>query len=121
VTPHPYIAVILTLAVFRLVRLIGWDHMPYLIRVRAWATGEQHTSNGSTNARLGVTNEQVQNTVTYRRQWLADLIACSYCSGLWLSTAAYVAWRFEPRWTLYAAVPLALSTVVGAWSRFIDP
>lgn len=119
--PHPYVALILMLAIFRLVRLIGWDHMPLLIRARSWATGARHTSNGSTNARLGVTNEQVENTVTFKRQWLADLIACSYCSGLWLSTAVYVAWRFEPRWTLYAAVPLALSTVVGAWSRWIDP
>jgi hypothetical protein len=109
------------LAISRVVRLVGWDHMPFLVKARAWVTGEYRTSNGSTNARLGVTNEQVQTTVAHRRQWIADLISCPFCLGLWLSAAVYVAWRFEPRWTLYGAVPLAISTLVGTWVRFLDP
>ena len=121
VTPAPYVALILMLAVTRLTRLTGWDTFPPLVRLRRWVTGERTVSAGSTNARLGLTAEQVTATVKYRWPTLAEGLSCAYCSSLWWGTAVYVGWRLEPRWTLYAAVPLALSAVVGAWARWLDP
>lgn len=41
-------------------------------------------------------------------------LICPWCLGFWLSVAWWLAWVAWPHWALVAAVPFALSAVVGA-------
>lgn len=119
--PHWWQALVLGLAAFRVVRLLGWDSFPPIVRARAWATGEQIATRGSTNARMGLTAERVEDVHTYRRPLLHELVSCGYCSGWWVSLAWYGAWLVWPSWSLLVAFPFALSAFVGTWSRMLDP
>lgn len=119
--PSPWIAVVLVLATHRLVRLVGWDHLSILVKARAWVTGQHATNSGSTNTRMGVTSERVEMQVAHRRRFFDELFGCAYCLSVWIGTAVYVAWVYEPSYTLYVCAPLALSSAVGMISRWLDP
>lgn len=54
------------------------------------------------------------------RVYLSALIRCPWCSGWWLSLAAAGCYWAEPRWTLVAATPLALSAVLGLTKKNLD-
>lgn len=119
--PSPWIAFVLGLAAFRLTRLIGWDDLPIVVRARRWATGEHTTSSGSINASMRLSTEEMVHSTAYRRPLLADMLACPWCLGWWVSLALYAAWVFEPTWTLYCAAPLALNVFIAVFARFGDP
>ena len=114
-------SLILLLGTYRLCRLTGWDTFPPLARARAWAVGEEVVTRGSTNARLGQTNEQVQVDVTYRRPILEEGLHCAYCSSVWWGAIVYAGWRLEPSWTLAACFVLAVSAGCGLIGRWLDP
>lgn len=120
-TPHPWTGVLLALAVYRLCRLIGWDDLPPIARVRAWVTGELVGTSGSSNARMGLTREPVVEMVTYKRPLLAHFLHCSFCVGFWLSLLAYVAWIEWPTATMYVAVPLAVNAAAALLAKNLDP
>lgn len=119
--PPPWVGVVLALAVYRLCRLAGWDDFPPVAKVRAWVVGEEIVNRGSTNARLGVTDEPVLYGTTFRRPTLEHFLHCPFCLGFWLSVAAYLGWRFEPHWSLTLLAPFALSAAVGLVARNLDP
>lgn len=113
--PSALACVALALAAFRLTRLVGWDDLPPVVRFRAWALGER------VEARSRPAGQDDVYVYLYRRPLLAHFVHCPFCVGFWISVAVYVAWALEPRWTLYAAVPLALSAVVGLTAKNLDP
>lgn len=119
--PHPLPLLVLALAGYRLMRLAGWDTFPLAVKTRDWLTGAQEFRSGTTNAMLGQTADQPEIEIRHKRPALAHFIACPFCLGFWLNLAVYLAWIFEPRWTLYAAAPLALSAFTGLVSRNLDP
>lgn len=119
--PSPWVAAILVLATHRLVRLVGWDHLSILVKARAWITGQHATNSGSTNTRMNLTSERVEFQVAHRRAFFDELFGCPYCLSVWLGTAVYVAWYFEPWWTMTMLAPAALSSAVGMVSRWLDP
>jgi Protein of unknown function (DUF1360) len=121
VIPSPWVAAVLALAVFRTVRLAGWDTFPPLVAFRGWLTGREGVAVGSQNDLMGLTGTPAASGHRYRRPALAELLGCAYCSGLWLSGIAYCCWLLEPVWTLYAAAPLALSAAAGTAARWLDP
>lgn len=47
------------------------------------------------------------------RMKIDELIECPWCSGWWIGLAWWGAWLAEPKWTLVAATPWALSYAVG--------
>ncbi len=97
-TPSPLILLVLALAVLRTWRLLSVDTLPFLVAFRTWLVGSHlHTS----------------GIVTFDRPLLREWLECPWCSGLWVSAAWYAAWLEWPSATLYAAVPLAVSAVVG--------
>lgn len=119
--PHPWPALILALAVLRACRLAGWDTLPPLVAARDWLAGAETVTRGSTNAFLRQSADPLEETTSYRRPLIHELLTCAYCLGLWTSGFVYACWLLEPRWTLYGAVPLALSTVVGMAAHWLDP
>lgn len=119
--PGPLASFVLALAVFRLWRIIGWDDFPPLVRARGWLTGAHKVTRGSTNARMGITNEPVENEIAYRRPLLAHFLSCTYCSGFWIALGFYGAWRLWPGPTLAVAFVLALSAAAGILAKIYDP
>lgn len=110
--PTPWAAVVLALGAYRLTRLIGWDDLPPIARLRARVTGERQHMNSTVNREL---------ITTYRRPTLEHFLSCPFCQGFWVSLAAYLVWRFEPTGTLYFLAPFALSAAVGLISKNLDP
>lgn len=92
--PSPWVAAILTLGTFRLLRLLAWDEFPLVLRAREWLLRD--------------------------RSLLAALWTCPFCLGFWLSLAVYLLWLWQPTGTLYGAAPFALSGVVGLIAKNLD-
>lgn len=113
--PSPWVALVLALAAYRATRLAGWDDFPPIAKLRVWALGE------SVTARSRPAGQADEYVYVYRRPLLAHLVHCPFCVGWWISLATYAAWLLEPRWTLYAAAPFALSAFVGLTSKNLDP
>ena len=93
---------ILALAAFRVWRLLSRDDLPWLVRARD---------------RLVGAHGGVSEPIRFDRPTLAHWLQCAWCSGAAVSLLFAAAWWAEPRWTLYAALPLALSTVVALLAR----
>lgn len=113
--PSPWVGLVLALAAYRATRLVGWDDLPPIARARSWALGER------VEARSRPAGQEDVYVTLYRRPLLAHFVFCPFCVGFWISVAVYVAWVFEPRPTLYACVPFALSAAVGLLAKNLDP
>lgn len=104
--PGWYAFILLALAAWRTFQLIADDDI--LDRPRRWVL------------RLG--NDWVKDgdpvPEAYRAKWAA-FITCPYCAGFWIAVAWYVAYLVSD-WTLYAAVPLALSAGVVAGAKLLS-
>jgi hypothetical protein len=112
--PSPWIAVVLALGTFRIVRLIGWDDWPYAVRARDWLGGRNERNRG---VKVFATDERG----THTRPVLAKFLACPWCIGFWLSCLVYVLWLFVPTEVLYGLAPFALSAAVGLIAKNWDP
>lgn len=118
--PSPWVALVLALAAFRLTRLIGWDDLPPIVRVRRWATGETVHYN---------TTQQPGPIYRWRRPMLAHFLGCAFCQGWWTSLAVYGVWLVAGApghialhsWVLYGLAPFALSSFVGLVAKNLDP
>lgn len=119
--PAAWTTVLLALAAFRVTRLVGWDDFPPVARARSWVVGAYVPKRGSTNANLGLTGETTDDGIVFRRPVLEHFLHCPYCVGFWISLVAYLAWVVFPTETQYAAMPFALSAMVGITARMLDP
>lgn len=111
--PSALVAVVLVLGAFRLTRLIGWDDLPPIEKLRAKLTGA-YVYQDSTVSRDAV-------IIRYARPTLAHFIGCAYCLGFWICLLVYGLWLAYPHQMLYAAAPFALSGAVGIVARMLDP
>lgn len=96
--PDWYELVLLSLAVFRVYRLLAEDTI--LDRPRAWLLG------------LGLWHEGQPIPRSYRAT-LGEFITCGWCLGLWISFAAWGCWWLAEDVTVAISVPLAISAIVG--------
>lgn len=119
-TTTPWHGLLLALAIYRLLRFLAWDTFPPVAHLRAWVLGEQIVTTGSPSAMMGITADAPEQHYRYRRPLLAEMVHCPFCFGLWLSIGAYLAWLKWPEPMMYAAMPLALSAVVGLVSKNWD-
>lgn len=110
--PDPWTALVIALAAYRLTRLIGWDDLPPIQRLRQKATGESVRFNAT---------ESRGPIYAYRHPTLAHFLGCAYCLGFWVCLFAYGVWLAYPQQMLYASMPLALSGAVGVIARMLDP
>lgn len=118
--PHPWVAVVLVLGVYRLMRLVGWDDFPPIAKLRDRIVGMTEERRGTGNAQMGVTDEKVQIVRRYRRPVLKHFIGCGFCVGFWIGVVVYVWWLFLPVACLYALAPFALNGAVGLISKNLD-
>lgn len=112
--PSPWVAVVLALGAFRIVRIVGWDDWPYAVRLRHWLGGRNERNRGE---HVFANDERG----TYTRPVLAKFLSCPWCFGFHLSCVIYVLWLLFPTSTLYALAPFALSAAVGLIARNLDP
>jgi len=120
---------LLALGVFRIVRLIGWDDIT--ARVRAAATmpdadydswiGMQHSAEQSGESLDRWLERHNERGPSGFRWWLARLIRCPWCLGVWVALPVWAAWLTWPSGTLGAMTPLAIMSVVGLVAKNLDP
>lgn len=113
--PSPWVAVVLALGTFRIVRLVGWDDWPYAVRVRHWLGGRNERNRGE------MVFPDYDARGTYTRPVLMKFLVCPWCQGFWLSCIVYVLWLFFPTEVLYGLAPWALSAGVGIIAKNLDP
>lgn len=85
---------LLALAAFRVWRLLGED----TILARPRAIFKRRTSD----------------------YWDA-FILCAWCAGFWISALWWLGWCLSHRWATVAAVPWAISGIVGLVAANLDP
>ena len=109
---------LLLLACFRLVRLIGWDEISGPLRARLLGvTDEEYDEWASHHASAYL----AEGTKPPSRLMLAKLAHCPWCLGIWISAAVWLAWLAFPDGTVGVSVPLALSAGVGLIAKNGDP
>jgi hypothetical protein len=119
--PSPWVGLVLALGAFRIARIIGWDDLPIIVKARDWVTGTQVVKSGSSAALANLSSEQAEFELYHERPVVAKFISCPWCQGFYVSIAVYVAWIFEPTWTVYVLAPFALSAFVGLVAKNLDP
>lgn len=88
--PEPWVFMILTLAAFRVWFLLARDTILEPLRDRLV------------------------------RGKFAEFVGCPFCLGAWLALGWWAAWYWlSPHWTIVAAVPFALSAVVGVFGALV--
>jgi hypothetical protein len=126
--PDPWPALLLALATFRVVRLVGWDDLT--IPARRWLTGVGDAD----HHRIATFVDEVVEKggdpwtgatpplpISERRFYLSRLVRCPWCLSVHTSLVVYVSWLWQPRVTLGIATVAALSAVVGLTARWLDP
>jgi Protein of unknown function (DUF1360) len=92
--PSWWEAVLLTLAVYRVWRLLAADTILDKPRDRLVKAADKD----------------------YREE-LDIFLHCPWCLGFWLSVLGWAAWLVFPTETIWVSVPLAISTVVGFMAK----
>jgi hypothetical protein len=105
---HPdwFALLLLALAAYRLFRLIGEDTI--LDRPRAWLL------------RIPVDYKDGDPIPDAYREHLGLFLQCPWCAGFWITLGWWAAWWEWPHASLFAAAPLALSTIVGLTAKNLD-
>jgi len=99
--------VILSLAVFRVFRLLAYDVITRPMRIR-WIT-HRAEEDGTTYVGPGRYRPKVD-----------EFWHCPWCMGFWLGVAWWACWQVWPGATLGASVPLAMSAIVGLVTHNLD-
>lgn len=109
-TPNAVELLILVLAAYRLFRFASTDTFEPMARIRCWVTGyrDPHDDDPALKRRR-------------RPEWLADLWACPFCLGWWLSLALVLAWWAWPTAAICFALPWAVSGAAALVMARLDP
>ena len=98
---------LLALAAYRVWRLVAEDDILDRPRRRLLRLGEWRKEGDPVPANY--------------RSWWGDLLRCAWCAGFWISVLWWLAWAITPDWTLFLAVPFAVSALVGFARVRLDP
>lgn len=105
--PNWYSLLLVGIAAWRTFQLLAYDDI--LNRPRRWAL------------RLDPNWEEEGDPVgdKYRVKW-AIFITCPYCAGFWISVGWFIALQVSLYWTVIAALPFVLNTIVVAGSKLLS-
>lgn len=104
--PNWYGLILLSLAAFRVYRLLAEDTI--LDRPRRWLVRLPYDWKEGRKLPEG-----------YREKW-AIFITCPWCAGFWISLAWWGVYQITPRWTLIFAVPWAISALLALAAKNLD-
>lgn len=104
--PTPYVLVLLSLAAFRLWRLVGVDVITRPVRQRLVRRAEEPG--------------KVYIGPGQYRPVLDELTHCPWCLGAWITIGWWLAWLAWPHATTITAVPFAASALVGLVGSRLD-
>jgi hypothetical protein len=107
-TPNAIELVILVLAAYRLFRFASVDGITATLR--EWVTGYRDPR-----------EEDPARKTRRRPEWLADLVACPWCAGWWVSLALTLAWWAWPTAAICFALPWAVSGAAALVMARLDP
>lgn len=96
--------VVLSLAVFRVARLVGWDKITQRWRSRL----------------IGYTDQGNRNAWPANHRTIGELIQCPFCFSAYVGVAAWVCFRQWPHATMLIAWPLAIMAVAGLVGKNLD-
>jgi hypothetical protein len=105
-TPTAVELILLVLAAYRLYRFLALDSFPPMMAARTWLTGE---------------DDEGHPTGARRPKWIADLWACPFCLGYWISLALVAGWWVSPMWAIAFALPWAVSAGAALVTARLDP
>lgn len=110
--PGWWTVVLLALAAFRTYRLAARDTITEPIRgAVTYPDEEAVTLDHVPVDRIRVVGEvELPKPL---RVYVSTLLRCPWCLGFYSSVGWWLAWSAEPRWTLWIAVPWALSGLLG--------
>lgn len=116
--PGPWVFLLLSLAAFRLYRLIARDTITEPLRA-AVSYPDPYTV---TLDREGITVIGVEETDYPKplRVYISTLIRCKWCLGFYVSIAVWGLWMLRPHIAEVAATPFAVSAVVALVSKNLD-
>jgi Protein of unknown function (DUF1360) len=92
----PLMLIIYALAAYRIERLLARDTFPPIAWMRDTLVDRLNRD----------------RDIQQGEHWLADLVSCPWCLGLWVAIAVVVLASLLP-WWIVVAVPLAFSAVIG--------
>ncbi len=96
---------LLALAAYRVWRLAAVDTFPPIEWLRN---------------RIVWYREPDDDSMWHQREAVAEFLKCPWCSGAWIVLAWWVAWLAWPHGIVVAAVPFAVSAVVGLVAKNLD-
>lgn len=109
--PGPWAALLLTLAAYRVWRLISRDTITEPVRAALTYPDDSAVTLGHDTE--GITIIGVDDDAKPLRVYLSTMLRCPWCMGFYVSVAAWALWLAWPHAAVVAAVPLAISAVVG--------
>lgn len=128
-TPSFLELALLALGTYRIVRLIGWDDIT--ARVRGWVTypdlfydGWIQIQHDAEQRGVSMIEAVMAGPIVVPegfRWWLARLIRCPWCLGVWVSIPVWLCWLSWPDGTVGAMTPLAIMALVGLVAKNLDP
>ncbi|WP_026583736.1 DUF1360 domain-containing protein [Bacillus sp. J33] len=105
----PMELLILSLASFRLTRLIVYDKITEFIRRPFFEEVEEKGENGETEIYLVIKQGRI-------RGFFGELLSCYWCTGVWSAALLYASYLFLGEW----AVPLLLILTVAGIASIIE-
>ncbi|MBD3110161.1 DUF1360 domain-containing protein [Bacillus sp. AGMB 02131] len=100
---HTLDFIILSLACFRLTRLIVYDKITAFLRKPFFDEVEEK------DKKTGTYDIYYVPKPSGIRKWIGELLSCYWCTGIWSATALVIFAFFYPVWYGYVAIVLAVA------------
>jgi hypothetical protein len=104
---------LISLAAFRLTRLIVFDKITAFIRNPFHETVEEVNNDGMVELYIVPKGKGI-------RKWIGELLSCYWCTGIWSATILLVIMCFFPTIYLYLVYILAISGAAGIIENYIS-
>jgi hypothetical protein len=92
---NPFLLLILSLAAFRITRVITTDNIAEDLRDAVWKKFPPSTKIGY-------------------------LLTCNWCMGLWVALAVFISWLLAPEATVVVSLVLSISAIIGLISAWTE-
>lgn len=106
----PWQFAVVTLAAYRVWRIIARDSITEKAREVVTGVDDDHAPELA----------DADRSPHPGRVYLSALIRCPWCSGFYVSIAAYAAWLIFPTETFWVSLPLAISAALGIIRKTLD-